>query len=122
MRTFYTYYQMIMNENELNMKECIDLVIHWFEWMHDIAYSRTDENGRLLHMSDILDEIAVKAKNAADFVRLHMKGSFEVEKLELIEKFKKAYETKSENLWDEYYRGLKEHNDRYILLKNPDKD
>lgn len=57
----------------MNTKEELELIKKWFEGIKDLAITKRNANGYLLSDSRVLTEIAVKAKDASDYVGLLLK-------------------------------------------------
>lgn len=57
----------------MNTKEELGLVKMWFEGIRDFAITKRNANGYLLSDSSVLTEIAVKAKDASEYVGLLLK-------------------------------------------------
>lgn len=54
----------------MNTKEELGLIKMWFEGIRDFAKNKRNANGYLLTDARVLTEIAVKAKDAAEYVGL----------------------------------------------------
>ena len=57
----------------MNTKEELELIKKWFEGIKDFAMTKRNANGYLLSDSRVLTEIAVKAKDASEYVGLLLK-------------------------------------------------
>ena len=57
----------------MNTKEELELIKKWFEGIKDFAITKRNANGYLLSDSRVLTEIAVKAKDASEYVGLLLK-------------------------------------------------
>ena len=57
----------------MNTKEELELIKKWFDGIKDFAMTKRNANGYLLSDSRVLTEIAVKAKDASEYVGLLLK-------------------------------------------------
>ena len=57
----------------MNTKEELGLIKMWFERIRDFAKTKRNANGYLLTDARVLTEIAVKAKDASEYVDLLLK-------------------------------------------------
>lgn len=57
----------------MNTKEELELTKKWFDGIKDFAMTKRNANGYLLSDSRVLTEIAVKAKDASEYVGLLLK-------------------------------------------------
>ena len=57
----------------MNTKEELEFIKMWFEEIRDYALTKRNANGYLLSDSCVLTEIAVKAKDASEYVELLLK-------------------------------------------------
>lgn len=57
----------------MNTKEELGFIKMWFEDIRDYALTKRNANGYLLSDSRVLAEIAVKAKDASEYVGLLLK-------------------------------------------------
>lgn len=57
----------------MNTKEELEFIKMWFEEIKDFAKTKRNANGYLISDARVLTEIAVKAKDAAEYVELLLK-------------------------------------------------